>query len=275
MGQFAYFARQMGEPEWAGKRVLDFGGNAGNILLDPNCTIEPHLYWSIDVSRDAIIEGKRRHPAGHFMFYDRYNVEYNPVGVPGLPVPDPGVRFDVMVGWSVFTHISKAETLELTGQLMELLADGGRAAFTFFDPWWTPPPGLARDSESPGLPNLHWRLEACRTSRPALDVPGMLARARDSELTWTTLVNGDELFFDPDDDGLSEGSIARGGTTALQPPDKPERTYITFCTPDYMSRLFPGAQILAPAPPERQHCLILAHDGTQGHRAVMPEGNQR
>lgn len=61
-GQFAYFDHQLGYSDWTGRRVLDFGGNVGNILLDPTCTIEHDKYWSIDVSRDSITEGKRRHP---------------------------------------------------------------------------------------------------------------------------------------------------------------------------------------------------------------------
>lgn len=242
-GQFAYFHAQLGEPDWTGKRVLDFGGNVGNLLLDPHCQIDPANYWSIDVSRDAIAEGSRRHPDAHFLFYDRYNFEYNHTGTPNLPIPDPGVRFDVILGWSVFTHVSKAEMVEFTDRLMDLLHDDGTAAFTFFDPWWTPEPGWARQREAPGLSNLHWRLAARHETNPETDVPGLLALASRTEQTWTTLVNDDELFFDPDDDGLS--------------PDKPEHTYITFCTPHYMRQIFPGAGILDPVPPERQSCLVL------------------
>ncbi|GAA3613683.1 hypothetical protein GCM10022419_118480 [Nonomuraea rosea] len=246
-GQFAYFDRQLGHPGWTGKQVLDFAGNVGNILLDPNCRIEPENYWSIDVSRDAICEGRRRHPAGHFLFYDRYNFEYNPAGTPGLPIPDPGVRFDFVVGWSILTHIGKAETLELTARLADLMSTGSRAALTFLDPWWTPPPGWVRDNESPGMSNLSWRLEARRETKPEMDVPALLARARDTELTWVTLVNDDELILDPDDDGLSQ--------------DKPQRAYITFCTPEYMQRLFPAARIMPPVPPERHHCLVADQAG--------------
>lgn len=242
-GQFAYFDRQLGHPDWTGKRVLDYGGNVGNILLDPACKIEPANYWSIDVSRDAIPEGRRRHPEAHFVFYDRYNFEYNPTGTVGLPIPDPGVRFDIIVGWSVFTHVSKAEMFEFTDQLMNLLVDDGVAAFTFIDPSWTPPAGWVRDSEAPGLSNLAWRLEARHATNPDMDVPALLELADRTEQTWTTLVNDDELFFDPDDDGLAE--------------DKPQRAYITFCTTDYMRRLFPGARVLDPVPPERQHCVVL------------------
>jgi hypothetical protein len=133
--------------------------------------------------------------------------------------------------------------LEIVDYLLEHLTDDGKLAFTFIDPRWTPPSGWARAGESPGLSNLHWRLAARHETKPEMDVPGLLAHAENTPLTWATLVNDDELFFDPDDDGLAE--------------DKPQRAYITFCTPEYMSRLYPGAQIRMPAKPERQHCVII------------------
>ena len=40
LGQFAYFDLQLSHPPWRGRRILDFGGNTGNILKDPNSTIE-------------------------------------------------------------------------------------------------------------------------------------------------------------------------------------------------------------------------------------------
>jgi 2-polyprenyl-3-methyl-5-hydroxy-6-metoxy-1,4-benzoquinol methylase len=242
-GQFAYFDRQLGYPDWNGKRVLDFGGNVGNILLDPDCEIEHDKYWSIDVSRDSITEGTRRHPNANFVFYDRYNFEYNPTGTPGLPIPDLGVRFDFIVGWSIFTHVSKAETLDFAAQLLDFLTDDGKAAFSFIDPGFTPPPGWARANESPGMSNLRWRMEARRATKPDMDVAGLLARAARSELTWTTLVNDDELVIDPDDDGVGAG--------------KPNRFYVTFCTPSYMRALFPWGEVLDPVPPERFHCLVI------------------
>lgn len=243
IGQFAYFDRQLGHPDWAGKRVLDFGGNVGNILLDPNCEIEHDKYWSLDVSRDAITEGRRRYPDANFVFYDRYNFEYNPTGRPGLPVPDLGPRFDFILGWSVFTHMSKAETLDIADQLLRFLTDDGKAAFSFLDPTFTPPPGWARKQESPGLSNLGWRLTARRATKPDLDVAGLLARAERTSLTWTTQINEDQLAFDPDEDGVS--------------PDTPKRWYVTFCTPTYMRQLFPRGEVLDPVPPERFHCLVI------------------
>jgi methyltransferase family protein len=249
-GQFAYFDRQLGHPDWTGKRVLDFGGNVGNILLDPNCAIESQNYWSIDVSRDAIVEGRQRHPDGHFVFYDRYNFEYNPTGKVGLPIPDQGFRFDYIVGWSIFTHVSKAETLEFADRLLDMLTDEGRAAFSFIDPWFIPPEGCAREDERPGASNLEWRLEHRRKVKPEMDVPALIERCRKAGMTWTTLVNDDDLYFDPDDDGISS--------------DKPNLAYVNFCTPEYMRQLFPTGQILDPVPPERLHCLIIDRAGRRG-----------
>jgi 2-polyprenyl-3-methyl-5-hydroxy-6-metoxy-1,4-benzoquinol methylase len=244
--QFAYFDRQFGHPDWRGKRVLDFGGNAGNILLDADCQIDPGNYWSIDVSRDAIAVGKQRHPRGNFIFYDRYNFEFNPTGEKDLRIPDPGVRFDFIIGWSVITHVSKAETLEFIRRSAQFLAAGGKAAFSFIDPWWTPPAGWARDSEFPETSNLQWRLEVRRAISPEVDVAGLIRQAQQTKLRWATLVNEDELIVDPDDDGISEG--------------KPSRYYITFATEEYMRQLFPRAQVLSPVPPERMHCLIIDRD---------------
>ena len=35
--------------ELADKRVLDFGGNKGNLLLDPACTIRHEDYYCLDI----------------------------------------------------------------------------------------------------------------------------------------------------------------------------------------------------------------------------------
>jgi SAM-dependent methyltransferase len=244
-GQFAYFDRQLGHPDWAGKRVLDFGGNVGNILLDPDCAIEHDKYWSIDVSRDAITDGEQRHPKAHFVFYDRYNFEYNPTGEPGLPIPDLGVRFDIIIGHSVLTHVPRTEALELTDQLVGFLADDGKAAFSYLDPWWTPPPDnadeFANQHARTRMSNLRYRLERHHEAIPNMDVAGLLALAERTGLTWTTLTNG-MLFFDPDSE---------------LPGAAPSVLCDMLCTTAYMRQLFPNGRIVDPVPPVRMHCLIL------------------
>jgi hypothetical protein len=55
-GQFAYFNRQLDHPDWHGP-VLDFGGNAGSLLLDPSCTIRQDDYHCVDVLPEAVENG--------------------------------------------------------------------------------------------------------------------------------------------------------------------------------------------------------------------------
>lgn len=251
--QFQYFDAQLGHPDWTGKRVLDFGGNAGNILLDEKNRIDPANYWSIDISRDAIAVGASRHPQAHFHLYDGYNYEFNRTGTVGLPIPDLGIRYDVILAFSVFTHTSKAEMLELVDQLSGMLSENGTLAFTFLDPTWVGERNNVGTPDTmvplpPGASNLHWGLRRRADVNPEIDVDALLAQAAaQPRQTWTTLVDNRDLIFDPDYDSAVAGDEV----------ERARHIYLTFCTADYMQRLYPQAQILPPAPREWQHCAIL------------------
>src|SRR6202142_2488925 len=105
MGQLAYFNVQLGHPQWQRKYVLDFGGNAGNILNTSQPVIDEERYWCLDVSADGIAEGRRAHPKGHFILYDRYNISFNPGGSKSVDIPPLGEHFDYILAYSVFTHL--------------------------------------------------------------------------------------------------------------------------------------------------------------------------
>ena len=163
-GQFAYFDAQLDHPNWSGKRVLDFGGNKGNLLLDPACTIRHENYYCLDIIRDAIEEGRKTFPQANWFHYDRFNCSFNPDGFVDQQVPAWGVEFDFILAYSVFTHTSWEETKDLVEQLRARLAPGGRLAFTFIDPHWGS--------------NLRWRLEKRNT---ADRVEALLAESRDAD----------------------------------------------------------------------------------------------
>jgi SAM-dependent methyltransferase len=248
VGQFTYFDMVLASPGWRGRRVLDFGGNVGNLLTNGS-EIEPRNYWCIDVSRDAIAEGRARHPDAHFVFYDRYSWAFNPTGVRDLPVVDPGVRFDVIVAYSVFTHTSRAEMLDILAQLRPLLAPRGVIAFTFIDPDY-------RQAENAGDAargyfdgtNLQWRLEKTRRLNPGADIESMARRA--ATANWITLVD-EAMLFTEDDDAADTDSASK-------------RSYLTFCRPGYMQSILPDARVVAPPraaypPPiwwEMHHCVV-------------------
>jgi hypothetical protein len=144
--RFRDFDAQLDRPHWPSLRVLDFGGNVGNLLLDQQCTIEHENYWSVDVSRDAIIVGRRRFPRANFVYYDRFHPSFNPDGDPTLELPSLGT-FDIILAYSILTHLSLEETEHLWTPLRAMLRPEGRFAFTFLDPRYRPAPRLPTNLE--------------------------------------------------------------------------------------------------------------------------------
>jgi methyltransferase family protein len=235
-GQFHHFDHQLDHPDWRSKTILDFGGNRGNLLRDGDRGIDHDKYWCIDVSRDAVDQGRGAFPRAHWIFYDRYNFEFNPQGIKELPVPDTGQRFDLILAYSVFTHTSKQEMVDIVGQLRHWLADEGTLAFTFLDPQWH-----AFDGDPYPGSNLKWRLEKRREANGDVPIDPLLDKGQDAK--WLALVNDDELYLDHEDEP--------------EHADDNRRAYITFCRPDYMKSIFPEATILPPARPERHHCCVI------------------
>lgn len=233
-GQFTYFSLQLGEPEWRGKDVLDFGGNIGNILRDPNSTIDEERYWCMDVVREAIEKGKEIYPKSHWIFYNRYSFSFNPYGIPRLPVPDLGRTFDYILAFSVFTNTTVSDMLEMVGQLEECLAPSGALAFTFLDPCYL---------SAQGQSNLQWRLnlERERGNISDCEMEDLARRSRGAR--WFMLVNGGDLYIETED----------------MPSYGPEseKTCYVYHTEEFMRRLFPRASILPPVNNEMHHCCII------------------
>jgi SAM-dependent methyltransferase len=232
-GQFVYFDTQLRSPKWQGKSVLDFGGNIGNVLHHPRSTIDQDKYWCIDVSRDAIAAGRRAAPAAHFVFYDRYNFEYNPGGIRNLAIPTNGNRFDFVLALSVFTHTPQNEMIELVKNLEQLLNRGGRLAFTFFDPNYVPP--------GSDVTNLKYYLEMRAPDLSETEIDAQVDRVRGD--CWCALRNG-------------ELEIESERLKSL--PGNPDPGYLAFYSPDYFQSLFPRGEIRTPVEPfARQHCCIV------------------
>lgn len=236
-GQFTYFAQQVGEAVWTGKNVLDFGGNIGNLLRDPNSTIEQERYWCLDVVKDSIKRGKRAFPKAHWLFYNRYCFFFNPHGIPNLPLPDLGQTFDYIVAFSVFTNTTPTDMLQLVAQLEGILASDGALAFTFIDPYYFSWPGEYAGN------NFQWRLELERErgNVTTSELKRLLKRAQQAD--WFMLVNGHELYIETED------------IASYEP--KRQRTCHVFHTEKYMRTLFPHATILPPANDEMQHCCVI------------------
>lgn len=234
-GQFAYFNRQLDYPDWSGQAVLDFGGNVGNLLLDPDCTIHPEDYYCVDVIQEALEEGRQRSPQAHWVHFNRYNCSFNPEGINCLPIPDMGIEFGMILAYSVFTHTTREEMKDLVEQLQARLAPGGALAFTFIDPHFTAWPETYKGN------NLKWRLERAHEVNPSVDVDGLLEQSRGA--AWCALVDGTELYVN------CNGVWGNEAQTCV--------TYNVFYTEELLQREFPRAAIRPPVNGEMQHCCII------------------
>src|SRR6185503_17726446 len=235
-GQFTYFSQQLGERNWRSKNVLDFGGNVGNMLRDPNSTIDEERYWCVDVVQESIESGKAAFPKAHWVFYDRYCFFFNPHGVSRLKLPEVSQQFDYIVAYSVFTNTSRSDMFDLVEQLRNRLSDGGALAFTFIDPHYFSWPGRYDGN------NLRWRLEREiflekeKGNTLDIDVDDLIERAHGTP--WFVLVNGEDLYLETEATKIYEL--------------EQQRTYHTFYSVDYMKSLFPEATILPPVNEEMQ-----------------------
>jgi methyltransferase family protein len=238
--QFSYFDEILGHPDWATLKILDFGGNVGGFLAGADARVNHDDYWCLDLNKEVIAQGARSFPRAHFYHYDRYSSQYNPHGVRNLPIPDLGLKFDVIMAFSVFTHTHQQEMFDLVSQLCRMLTSDGVLAFTFTDP------SYERTLSDPTLPSgtdvrklLGWR----KAENPSLEIEEMVETARQSD--WCLVV--DEKLY-----------VAPGPELSHQEHHgRPWESYCSYFTVGYMSSLFPNARIFPPVSPEWQHCCVI------------------
>lgn len=212
--------------------MLDFGGNIGNILRDPDSTIEERRYTCIDVVRESVAKGEAAFPEAEWCFYDRYCFYFNPTGVPRLPLPDLGRQFDFILAYSVFSNTDRIDMLQLVDQLRGSLRDGGALAFTYIDPASRALPGYDGN-------NFEWRLAREGNDLRTRASRDMVARAVASD--WCMLVNGTDLYVETDE----------------LPHYDEQRSCHVFYDSHYLQSLFPNATICPPVNGEMQHCCVI------------------
>ena len=238
--QFAYFDQLLRQPVWKGRKILDFGGNVGTFLVGAGSNVDHDDYWCMDLNQTVIEQGRRTHPRAHFIHYNRYSSQFNPRGIRHLAVPDCGVQFDLILAFSVFTHVDLSEMRELVGSLRSMLAGDGVLAFTFCDPRHD------RSLSDPNLPvgsDVRKNLEQLGPMNSPRNIDEIVERACQSN--WSVLID-DQLYVEPGEEVSHQKRIG-----------KPHESYCSYFTAEYMTTLFPEATVLPPVSPEWQHCCVL------------------
>jgi SAM-dependent methyltransferase len=240
--QFDYFDRLLDISVWKGGKILDFGGNVGGFLTNAGSRVNHDDYWCLDLNRQVIELGGEKFPQAHFCHYNRYSSQYNPDGIRNLQIPDLGVKFDIILAFSVFTHTHREEMLEMVEQLRDNLAPQGVLAFTFVDPrhkrTFDPslPPGTEVRKE------LGWR----KAENPSLAIEvieDMVETA--SRSNWCLLID-EQLYVEP---GSEFSNQKHQGN--------PWESYCSYFNADYMASLFSDAKVFPPVSPEWHYCCIL------------------
>jgi hypothetical protein len=238
--QFSYFDQVLAGPNWKNSRILDFGGNVGGFLVSAGDRVNHDNYWCLDLNAEVIERGALKFPQAHFRHYNRYSSQYNPNGIRHLPVPDLGIKFDIILAFSVFTHTHKNEMFELVEQLRDMLEPTGVLAFTFTDQRYD------RQLSDPTLPAgsdvrkiLGWQ----KAKNPSVDVDEAVERSL--RANWCVLVD-DKLHVEPDNEISNQEH--RG---------KAWESYCSYFTADYMQSIFSDAKIFPPVSPEWQHCCVM------------------
>jgi SAM-dependent methyltransferase len=237
--QFAYFDQLLGGPAWKGRKVLDFGGNIGTFLVGAGDRVDHDDYWCIDLNREVIERGRHAYPRAHFVHYDRYSSQYNPRGTRHLPIPNCGLKFDIIVAFSVFTHTHQSEMFELVEQLRGMLSPTGVLAFTFTDARYD---RSLSDPELAAGSDVRKMLERNRVKNTSRDIDQIVQRA--CEAKWCLLID-EELCVEPGDEFSHQ-----------QRRGQPDESYCTYYAVDYMASLFPDAKVHPPVSPEWQHCCL-------------------
>lgn len=109
--------------------ILDFGSNCGNLLKSGK--INATQYTGVDVDVEAIDEGRKLFPSATWIWYNRQNPVYNATGDSSYPVLTQ--KFDIVVSYSVFSHIAVNDALDLLTFLYNKLSEHGKILFSYCD----------------------------------------------------------------------------------------------------------------------------------------------
>jgi len=114
-------------------KILDYGGNHGNLLRDGilEGVIDPKNYTCVDVDYHVLEEAREEFPEAEWIYYNRFNQCYNPTGEEKIPLPFEDNTFDIAYVYSVHTHCSYED---FVFDLKELRRVAKKVFTSFCDP---------------------------------------------------------------------------------------------------------------------------------------------
>lgn len=130
-----FFDVMLGKPDWENVKVLDIGGNRGNLLEDGihKNKITPENYYCLDVDKEAVEYGRNNFPSANWYHHSAFNHMYNVVGMEGVDFPYPDDTFDCVVAYSVYSHTTFEQLCFDLKEMQRVCKPGGKVAITIID----------------------------------------------------------------------------------------------------------------------------------------------
>lgn len=120
---------------WLSSKILDYGGNRGNVLEDlkerqPGVLFD---YTCVDVDQDALDFGKAHSPECSWIKSNCYNQAYNSTGNHEYTLPFEDNTFDYILAYSVHSHTTLEQMVYDIKELLRILKPGGKIGTTVPD----------------------------------------------------------------------------------------------------------------------------------------------
>lgn len=127
-----YFKSASEIEDFSNLKILDFGGNRGNLLEDGAelKEIDPRNYTCIDVDKEALEFGAKRFPDATWKHYDPLNWHYNPTGKTNLILPLESNSFDLICAYSVHSHTTFEMLMHDLAEMFRVCKPGGKIVTT-------------------------------------------------------------------------------------------------------------------------------------------------
>ena len=133
--RLSFFDTVLGQTDWENSKILDIGGNRGNLLedLQQRKIGKEENYYSLDVDQGALDFGKSNYPNANWIHTDAYNPMYNKTGNLSQMFPFADNTFDITVAYSVYSHTTHENFIQDLSEIKRVTKPGGKIGITFVD----------------------------------------------------------------------------------------------------------------------------------------------
>jgi ubiquinone/menaquinone biosynthesis C-methylase UbiE len=117
------------------KQILDYGGNAGNILVDglDYYNLQQSQYTCLDVDNDALNQGSKLYPHANWIKHNAFSPAYHQQGQHNCKFPFPDQTFDYIFGYSIHSHTTLEALLFDLTEMYRVCKPNGIIATTVVD----------------------------------------------------------------------------------------------------------------------------------------------